>query len=474
MLLHRSRTTSAADGTHEAAVTDGKSDATVETGAASDDSTPDMGHVEKGDGDARALAGGKTNGKTDKADKFAKNAAADAPARDGRSDKPGKRNKNDKAREDVASGNDATHGKGSAGKGSAGKGSAGKDSADKDSADKGSAPKQKTPRRIILAEALGMFLGILLVAVIILCILLAGRGTTDASTGYSSDWTKPSDAASDSDDGLIELGGATFDAADNGLDGTVDFSEGNQFSWSVDANKPVLNLTNTMGKSLTQTSVLYVAKDSTTADQLRAEIKKLGSRISDSIGDDEITQWQISCGGYASMNSGDTTATDTCTLGGLELQSPDDFDLFTVSEVIVDVVDTDQNAIMRYQYDLADDRATKTPHATLGEWDDDLGKMVPQPQGLTYGNLSRSSSDGWQFTIYDVDESAFDDYLAKCEDAGWTFAKESSSASVTYTSQEKDNYTLTLQFSDHYHLATVSLLTPDTSEESSTATSTES
>lgn len=338
----------------------------------------------------------------------------------------------------------------------------------------GAAKTTDTPRNVKVAQAVGVVLGILLVAAVIgIIVFLASRtSASEDESAYSTDWSTPSDAPSGTSSATLERVGATYQL--DGTNGTADFGNSQSIAWSaVSTNgKLALHYTNSMGVPIKSFSVIYSLKSSASASDVKAAITASGGSISSDIDDTELATWQIGCTGTSYSASGAEGQTATCVLGGYELTDVSQMDAFRPISLSLTSVDTSAGHIDDYAYSFTSNSATETTESTIGGWpSDDISARIPEPaSSQVYYNV-RETDEGMAFSIVKTDDdSVYDAYVSQCKDMGWT-VESAADGSTTFAS--KDGYTLTVANNDGTSSVDVLLLS-DSASDSDSASSTAS
>ncbi len=299
-------------------------------------------------------------------------------------------------------------------------------------------------RNVKVAEAVGVALGIVIVAAIVaVLVFLASRSSgSEAQTGYSSDWSTPSDAPSDGSSAALERLGATYQL--DGSNGTADFGSDQTVSWSVASNggKTVLQYTNSMGVPIKSFSVTYTLKSSGSSSDVKAALDSITGGFTGDIDDSELSTWKIGCSGSSYSPSGASGETSACVLGGYQLTDASQLSAFRPVSLSLVAVDATAGSIDDYAYSFTSNSATVTTDSTIGGWPGDtMSARIPEPTGQVYYDV-RETDEGMSFSILETGTSTvYDSYVSQCTDMGWV-VESSSDGSTSFAS--KDGYTLTV------------------------------
>lgn len=319
-----------------------------------------------------------------------------------------------------------------------------------------SGAKERTPRRIVLAEAAGVAIALLLVAAIVAAIVIVGRKPTSTPM-TSTGWVTPSDAASSATDAARTRVEATHTLDASGMGGTADFGSGQSITWTLSDSDagPDVQYTNAMGGTVIGFSASYSLKSTATADDVRAILSSLPGGFTASIADDELTGWIVECSTSHDADNGASLTTGACSLGGHTLASTADMQLYEPAQITAFVVDDGVQRIDRFVYDFASDSAQQIDQYTLGGWpDDDLSAQIPEPgDGMRYYGLTETMNS-LQFTIMAPSRATYDSYVAQCTDAGWT-AQATLDAATSFA--DRNGYTLTVEYVESSDTVLVSL-----------------
>lgn len=316
--------------------------------------------------------------------------------------------------------------------------------------------KGRTPRRIVLAEAAGVAIALLIVAAIVAAIVIVGRKPTSTPM-TSTGWVTPSDAASSATDAARTRVEATHTLDASGMGGTADFGSGQSITWTLSDSDagPDVQYTNAMGGTVIGFDASYSLKSTATADDVRAILSSLPGGFTASIADDELTGWTVECSTSHDADDGASLATGVCSLGGHTLTSTADMQLYEPAQITAFVVDDGVQRIDRFVYDFASDSAQQIDQYTMGGWpDDDLSAQIPEPgDGMRYYGLTETANS-LQFTIMAPSRATYDSYIAQCTDAGWT-AQATLDAATSFA--DRNGYTLTVEYVESSDTVLVSL-----------------